>query len=237
MEHFSKYNKPNKKIIYEYLIPIAIQIVIFLILVFMHRVVKLGDNIQNPEVVNGSISSPTVGRLVYLIINPFLIATAIFFALRFNKKEKHIYTFICANVAGILLWQFLGEDFWHFSVGGIHFLTLETIEALPLVFVLIACLAFFALKKEKNWALWLILVVFSYNWLGHYLVEGFYPLVANSLPFYMWAIIISITICVPSSLFSIYLGVYASKDVKGHHLSSILTFATISILVMSIIHS
>ncbi|MCQ2792738.1 MAG: hypothetical protein MJ208_04385 [Bacilli bacterium] len=238
IEHFSRYNKPDKKILTEYLLPIAIQLGIFLILMLLHRfTVKAGFNIQEPESVNGMVSSPTVGRLVYLLINPFLIATAIYFALYFNKKKDDLLTFVFANASGILLWQFFGEDFWHFSINGIHFLTFETAEALPIMFILILLLVYFALKKEKNWGLWLILIVFSYNWMGRFITEGLYPFVSSVIPFYMWSLIIALTVCLLACLFSLYLGLYASKDKQARYLSSILTFASVSILIMNIIHS
>ena len=120
MEHFSRYNKPNKKIIFEYLLPILIQLAVFPVLMFIHNpVVRSGSLIQPAEEVCGAMSMPTVGRLVYLLIEPILIAVAIYFANYFDKKNKDIFCFICADVAGIILWQFLGEDFWHFSIGGI----------------------------------------------------------------------------------------------------------------------
>lgn len=238
MTHFSRYNKPDKKIITEYLLPIAIQLAIFPILMFIHNpIVKRGALIQTPEEVCGSMSTPTVGRLVYLIIAPILIGVAIYFANYFDKKKKDIFCFICADVAGIIIWQFLGEDFWHFSIGGIHFLTFETIQALPIVLINIALLIYFGFKKNKNWSLWLALIVFSYNWFGHYITEGLYPFVANSLSFHDWATIIAPSLCTPIILFSVYLGLFMSKDKKGRYLSSILTFASVSILLMSLIHA
>ena len=92
MEHFSRYNKPNKKIITEYLLSMVIQIAIFPILMYIHNpIVKLGTLIQTPEDVCGATSMPTVGRLVYLLIAPILVGVAIYFAIHFNKKKKDIY--------------------------------------------------------------------------------------------------------------------------------------------------
>ena len=104
--------------------------------IFPFRMLKKVDVlIQEPSMVGENLTNPTLGRLVFGIA---AIVLGLFFprtASKAAEKNKHYASSFLGFAAGILLWQFIGEISWHYSIVGVHFVPFESVTTFP-----VACL-------------------------------------------------------------------------------------------------
>ena len=101
--------------------------------------------VEDPSQVGDVQTKPTVGRLAFGITAQILWFVFTFVASIAAKKEKDYLSSFFGFAAGILLWQFVGEISWHYSVGEVHFVPLENVTVLP-----IACLFIMLLIYGKR---------------------------------------------------------------------------------------
>ena len=136
--------------------------------------------------VGENLTSPTVGRLAFGII---VLVLWFFFSLVASnaaKKEKHYASSLFGFAAGILLWQFIGEISWHYSVGGVHFVPFESVTTFPIACLFILLLLYGKKHHSFDWGIWCMLLSFAFNWMGHYVMEGTYPFVASFVGQHTW---------------------------------------------------
>lgn len=211
------------------------QYVVLIICLFLHRtIVALGGLIEVSEQVGGEISKPTAGRLIFA-----LCAAAAFFILSFlaseKSKEGKIFTsFILGAFAGTNLWQCIGEDLWHFSIGGEHFVTLESVSVLPLVIVFIASLLYFWRNNSLDWGIWCVVLAFAVNWLGHFVQLGTYPFFKWLCDETTWCMISGAGLGTILIIVSVYLEAKKAKTEKQTILTAILCYYATAILAFGI---
>lgn len=226
----------REQVLKEYLLPMLIEAIIFgLLMMLFNLFVKRGPLLQDVRLVGDETSSPTLGRLIYGILS--FIGFIVFSALASKEDEDKESTkpFWFGFVAGILLWQSLGEILWHFYVGGINFAPLENITSFP--FVIIILMIFIYGKKHHSFSfgIWCVFVTFMCNWLGHYISIGIYPFVESLISSRTWNVSMSI-IC--GGLFfitSIRYLLYRTKTKRGRHLASLFSFIALAIIFFGLI--
>ena len=136
--HSSHIRSTRRELLFEYLLPLLVEFLILAVcILFFSMVVKLGPMIEEPALVGEAQTKPTVGRLVFGIVALVLWFVFTFIGSKSAQKDKHFASSFLGFVAGILLWQFIGEISWHYSIGEVHFVPLESVTTLPL-----ACLLF-----------------------------------------------------------------------------------------------
>ena len=88
------------------------------------------------------MTKPTVGRPAFGIAALLIWFIFTFVASKSASKDKHYASSFFGFAAGILLWQFIGEISWHYSVGGVHFVPLESVTTFPLACLFIILLIY-----------------------------------------------------------------------------------------------
>lgn len=200
-----------------------------------HRLfIHMGKQIASPEMINGEMSDPTIGRMIYAFISFLLFVGLTVLASKLNKKGKEFLAFSSGVFAGIFLWQSIGEDAWHFSMNGMHFACLESIQVLPLVILFVLFMLYCAKHNSLDFGLWCSVLSFATNWLGHYILIGIYPIVMDVIDEKMWCKIIGIIIGILAFATGIFLGLKKSKTNKQMMLSSILTYYGVGVLMFGI---
>lgn len=118
----TKTKMTKKEFFLDYLLTIVLELVVlFGLMAFCSLFIGRGALLGTPELVGDELSSPTLGRLVYMLLSFILAFVLTVLASSFAKKDRDVPAFWCGFAAGILLWQAVGEEAWHFTVGGIHF--------------------------------------------------------------------------------------------------------------------
>lgn len=154
--------------------------VLFFVFVVANKNIALVGNV--PVVLQGDeLTNPNWMRLIYMII----CFPAIFFLLRWAEKIKVTkYAFGVAFVAGMMLWQAIGECSWHFGLwvgqgSEAVFVSFPRIEAVQGLFILVLVLPlfFYGLKKKCfSFVMKIFILTFLANWVGHYLTMGIAPM-------------------------------------------------------------
>lgn len=135
-----------------------------------------------PVVLNGDeYSDPSLFRLIYMILCFPAIVVLLIWA---GKIKQSRFAFWPAFIAGIMLWQAIGECSWHFGLwvgplGEAVFVSFPRIEAVQGLFILILVLPLFILclkKKCLSFVLRIFILTFISNWIGHYLTMGLSPM-------------------------------------------------------------
>lgn len=235
MPHLSvKLNK--REIATDYLLSILLELIGLAALMFFCALfIYKGSLIGEEQLVGNEMSSPTVGRLIYLFLSFFLGLALGVAAHRYEKKNKTRISFWCGFCSGIFLWQAVGEEAWHFSVNGIHFVQLESISAFPLVILFVLMIAYGYRFHSFDWGIWCTIISFACNWLGHYVTIGIYPFVAGLIESHGWNVY-SGSICGGVMLaVSIRYLLRHGDTLKGRLFASLLTFIAIGIVSLSII--
>lgn len=225
----------KREIIREYVLPFLGMFVVLGVCIFLHRnFISLGAILGPEEMVGEEMSSPTMGRLFFAVFSflGFAVLTAISHDI--GKRGKVFPSFWCAMFAGTFLWQSIGEDLWHFTVDGVHFVQLESISVLPFA-ILFGMLLFYILRHEAlGWGIQCTLLSFACNWLGHYILLGVYPLVSSLIDVNAWCKLVGIGAGSILTILGVYLGVCKSRNTKERLLSVILTYYGVAVLVFGI---
>ena len=231
IDNFTKFHKPEKKLVLWLLLALAIEVIAFGLVVPLHSVFShMGPLLQARVDVAGEMSEPTVGRLVFGIVTFVLGITVIPIANLLNKKDKDIFGFGLAFLSGVLLWQSIGECLWHFQIGGVQLVRIESIQSFPLVIVFTILLIVCGLFFNKNFALWIAVLSFACNWLGHYITIGLYPLVSSGVDWKVWAYTMSGVIGGVATLVGLMLSLFFPKNKKGVYLASMLLFIGLGVI-------
>lgn len=231
LENFTRIHKPEKKFVIWLLLALLFQVVAFGITVPLHSVFShMGPLLQECVDVAGETSEPTVGRLVFGLVMFTLGIGSPFLAHYFNKKGKDLIGFGLAFLSGILLWQSIGECFWHFRIGGVQLVRIESIQSLPLVIVFTVILIVAGFFKDKNFPLWICVLSFACNWLGHYITLGLYPIVSSGVDWKLWAYTMSGVIGGLATIGGLILSLFCPKTKKGVYLGSMLLFIGLGVI-------
>ena len=205
---------------------------------FLHRsTVSLGRMLQKPELLYGELTKPTLGRLVFAITAALLSLLFTALASQQAKRGKNYAPFILGTFAGTFLWQSIGEDLWHFSLGGVHFVQLESISVLPLVLTFVIALLYCAKQNTLDWGVWCAVLSFAVNWLGHYVLEGIFPLFSGLCTEGQWCRWTGLLLGSVLLLTGLVLGIKKSKMPRQWMLSAILCYYATALLVFGLIES
>ena len=180
-------------------------------------------------------TNPTLGRLVFGISALVLWLVLTFMASQSAKKDKHYTPSFLGFVAGILLWQAISEISWHYSIGGVHFVPLESITTFPLACLFILLLVYGKKHHSFDWGVWCMLLSFAFNWMGHYVMEGTYPFVASMIDQRTWYVATSLVSGVCGLICSIAFLLFRAKTRRGRLLASMLTYISISVIALGIL--
>lgn len=231
IENFTRFHKPEKKLVICLLIAILIEVIAFGITVpLQSAIVHKGALLQAQVDVAGEMSEPTVGRLVFGIVTFILGLVLIPVANLLNKKDKEMFGFGIAFLCGVLLWQSIGECLWHFQIGGVQICRIESIQSLPMVIVFAILLVVSGLFFDKNFALWVVVLSFACNWLGHYITIGLYPIVSSGVDWKLWAYTMSGVVGGIATVLGLLLSLFFCKTKRGVQLASMLLFIGIGVM-------
>jgi len=229
-EYSRRIRSTKKELVTEYLIPLVIEFIILALCIaafgfFMNK----GPLLQAPEPVGEEMSKPTVGRLVFGVLALVLWYVLSVVASKAAGKGRDFVSSYAGFAAGIFLWQAIGEISWHFSIGGVHFVPFESVTTFPL-----ACLFFLLMiygKKHHSfdWGVWVMLLSFAFNWMGHYVMEGTYPFVASLIDQHSWYLRASAVTGAHGFVFSILYLLFRAKTRRGRILASMMTYISIGV--------
>lgn len=215
-----------------------VQFAILGVCMFLHQSsVPLGRMLDRSELVSGAMSKPTLGRLVYALAAALLFFIFTALASGQAKRGKNYAPFILGTFAGTFLWQAIGEDLWHFSVDGVHFVRLESVSVLPLIVLFFLTLVRCAKHNSADWGMWCMVLSFSVNWLGHYVLEGIYPLFASLCTEAQWYKGTGILLGSALLLTGLILGIRKAKTPKQWMLSAVLCYYATAVLAFGFIES
>ncbi len=215
----------------EYLLPLLLEAVILGVFILVFKlVVDLGPLVDEVRIIENEATSPTLGRLIYGIFSffGFLVFTKL--SISTYKKENVICSFYCGFIAGMLLWQAVGEIAWHFSVGGINFVQLESVAVLPFAVLFLMLLIYAVKLRSFMWGVLTMLLSFAANWYGHYVSLGFYPFVKDFLSERTWNVGVSLIAGIPFFAYSVYYLLFKANDVKTRLLASLMTFIALGVI-------
>ena len=221
MKAFENYSthirSTRRELLFEYFLPLLGEFLILAVCMLSFTLfVKLGPTIGSPAPVGDEQTKPTVGRLAFGVAALALWFVFTFIASRAAKKDRHYASSFFGFAAGILLWQFIGEISWHYSVGGVHFVPFD--------------------KKHHSfdWGVWCMLLSFAFNWMGHYVMEGTYPFVASMVDQHTWYVGASLTAGGCGLIYSIVFLLFRVKTRRGRLLASMLTYISIGVIAFGL---
>lgn len=236
LENYSRHIRSTPREIFcEYFLPLMAEFVLLVLCIFPFRLFKKIDSlIQEPALVGGQMTNPTVGRLAFGILAIVLWFVLSFFASKAAKKDKHFASSFMGFAAGILLWQFIGEISWHFSVDGVHFVPFESVTTFPIACLFILLLIYGKKNHSFDWGIWCMLLSFAFNWMGHYVMEGTYPFVAGMVDKHLWYTIASAVAGTCGLIYSIIFLLFRVKTRRGRILASMLTYISIGVIAFGL---
>ena len=150
MKAFENYSthirSTRRELLFEYFLPLLAEFLILVLCIVPFRLLKaLGPLIEEPALVGEEQTKPTVGRLAFGVAALAQWFVFTFVASRAAKKDRHYASSFFGFAAGILLWQFIGEISWHYSVGGVHFVPFESVTTFP-----VACMFILLLMVDQH---------------------------------------------------------------------------------------
>ncbi len=223
------------ELLMEYFLPLAAEFLILILCILPFRVLKvLGPLIEEPSLVGRELTKPTAGRLAFGILAIVLWLAFSYAASRAADKDKHYTSSFLGFAAGILLWQFIGEISWHYSIGGVHFVPFESVTTFPLACLFILLMIYGKRHHSFDWGVWCMLLSFAFNWMGHYVMEGTYPFVASLIDQHTWYIGTSAVSGVCGFVFSILFLLFRVKTRRGRILASMLTYISIGVFAFGL---
>ncbi len=225
----------KKQLFREYLIPLLLEYLIMGVLIFCHRTIRnFGVLLAEPKLVGDEMSSPTMGRFVYAVVSFLLFAVFTKLGSNAAKKDKDLCSFWFGFTAGVLLWQSVGESFWHFAVGGINFVVLENITSFPLAVLFVMLMIYGKRHHSFDWGVWCMLLSFACNWIGHYITIGIYPFVEPYIASRPWNVWVSVIFGGLLTIYSFQFLLFRAKTTKGRMLASMMTYIALAIIFFGI---
>ncbi len=226
----------RRELMLEYFLPLVSEFLILILCIIPFSFFKsVGPLIEEPSLVGLELTKPTAGRLAYGILAIVLWLVFSYAASRSANKNKHFASSFFGFAAGILLWQFIGEISWHYSIGGVHFVPFESITTFPVACLFILLLFYGKRHHSFDWGVWCMLLSFAFNWMGHYVMEGTYPFVASFIDQHTWYICASVISGVCGFVFSIIFLLFRVKTRRGRILASMLTYISIGVFAFGLI--
>lgn len=188
-------NSGNK--IKDYVIPMLLQFFALVLFMTMHRLsVGRGALLLERVQVGDEMSSPTLGRMLYMLFAFVMFFVTAYFANKISKTDSRKCTFASFGLgiaSGTFLWQALGEDSWHFGFQTENGLAnMSQLESIPVVFILVVFLIFLAYVVKQNtlsFGVGVTVCSFLCNWLGHYVSTATYTFVQAALEEKIWFMI------------------------------------------------
>ena len=240
MKGFEEYSKhirsTPKEIGREYFLPLLAEFGILILCMFSFSLfVKLGHMIQEPSLVGDDLTSPTVGRLAFGLFVLVLWLVFSWLASNAAKKDKHYSSSFLGFAAGILLWQFIGEISWHYSIGGVHFVPFESVTTFPLACLFILLMLYGKKHHSFDWGIWCMLLSFAFNWMGHYVMEGTYPFVASLVDQHTWYVGASLVSGICGLVYSIVFLLFRVRTRRGRILASMMTYISLGVIAFGLI--
>ena len=224
------------KVLKEYVLPFLGQYVVLIICMVLHRLfVGQGSLIAEAELVGDEMSSPTVGRLIYAILSFTMFVVLTILSSGQAKKGKEILPFWLGMFAGTFLWQSIGEDLWHFTLDGVHFVQLESITVFPFAILFILFLVYVLRNHSLDWGVLCVVLSFACNWMGHYVMLGTYPFVSEFVEPAVWYRSVGCCVGVATLLIGLYCGIKKADTRKKRLLSAILSYIAVAVIVFGII--
>jgi hypothetical protein len=219
----------------EGLLPFGIQLVllVFVILFFLYvianpanpRLPNAPDLVVDGEVIN----DPNIVRFVFMILTFFIIPGLVFFA---SRSQNIFVTFWLSLIAGIMMWQGLGECSWHFGFAQgssvIFMPAIEGRQGTALFFFLMPVLVYFCCRKDTPFFMKVFLLTFLGNWAGHWLLLGIGSFFPTDWAFNgeVWQKVFSCGVALPLSFYILYLLFFKAKTTQDRLLASLLLYAT-----------
>ena len=172
LENYSKHVRSTpKELGREYFLPLIVEFgILILCIIPFFLFVKIGSMVQEPSLVGDDLTKPTAGRLAFGLIALVLWFVFSWAASKAAKKDRHYASSFLGFAAGILLWQFIGEISWHFSIGGVHFVPFESVTTFPIACMFILLMLYGKKHHSFDWGIWCMLLSFAFNWMGHYVM-------------------------------------------------------------------
>ena len=236
-ENYSKHIRSTpKEIGREYFLPLLAEFGILIVCMAAFSLfVKLGPLVQAPSLVGDDLTSPTVGRLAFGIIVLVLWFVFSWLASNAAKKDKHYASSFLGFTAGILLWQFIGEISWHYSIGGVHFVPFESVTTFPVACLFILLMLYGKKHHSFDWGIWCMLLSFAFNWMGHYVMEGTYPFVASLVDQHTWYVRASLVSGICGFVYSIIFLLFRVRTRRGRILASMITYISIGVTAFGLL--
>ena len=236
-KNYSKHIRSTpKELLYEYFLPLLAEFLILILCILPFRFLKgLGPMLEEPAMVGDAQTMPTAGRLTFGIIALALWFAFTLLASKAAKKDKHYTSSFLGFTAGILLWQFIGEISWHYSIGGVHFVPFESVTTFPLACLFILLMIYGKMNHSFDWGVWCMMLSFAFNWMGHYVMEGTYPFVASLVDQHAWYLGASAVAGVCGFIYSIIFLLFRAKTRRGRILASMMTYISIGVLAFGLI--
>lgn len=220
----------------DYILSIFLELaVLFGLIFFCAAFIDKGQFVCEQKMIGSEMCSPTLGRLIYLFLSFALAITFGALSSFFARKSNDLPSFWFAFSAGILLWQSVGEEAWHFSVGNINFVQLESIASFPLVILFIGLLIYGCKFKSFDFGIFCVLISFACNWLGHYITVGIYPFFERLTDAHTWNVLAGSIGGGIVFILSIIFLIKNSDSRRGRLLASVMTYISIGIAALSII--
>jgi len=219
-----------------YVLPFLIQFGVLGVCIPLHRIfIRIGPSLGIPEMIGMELTDPTAGRLAYAVLSAVAFVVLTLLA---SKKAVNggVYApFVLGMFAGTFLWQSIGEDLWHFSVAGVHFVSPESIAVLPLVILFCLAMVYFRKRGALDWGVWCAVLAFAVNWLGHYVLLGIYPLVGGMFEINAWCRGVGIALGCTLLAVSLLLGPRKEKAPKERMLLAILGYYAVAVLAFGMV--
>jgi len=234
-DYSTQIRSTGRELLLEYFLPLLGEFLILAVCMLAFSLfLKLGPMIEAPALVGQEQTKPTVGRLAFGVVALVLWFVFTFAASKSAKKDKHYASSFLGFAAGILLWQFIGEISWHYSVGGVHFVPFESVTTFPIACLFILLLIYGKKHHSFDWGVWCMLLSFAFNWMGHYVMEGTYPFVASMVDQHTWYVDASLVSGVCGLVYSIVFLLFRAKTRRGRLLASMLTYISIAVIAFGI---
>ena len=228
----------GRELVMEYFLPLVSEFLILILCIIPFRIAKtLGPLLEEPALVGSELTKPTAGRLAYGILAIVLWFVFSYVASRAAGRDKDYASSFFGFTAGILLWQFIGEVSWHYSIGGIHFVPFESITTFPVACLFILLMIYGKKHHSFDWGIWCMLLSFAFNWMGHYVMEGTYPFVASNIDQHVWYLCTSVIAGVCGLVYSIIYLLFRAKTRRGRILASMITYISIGVLAYGLMES
>lgn len=227
--------KKDRPLLKDFFVPLLIMLGItgIGIALFMFSIGK-GGNIAPVVAVGDEMTKPTVGRIVYLIASLIAFVVCAVLAEKYASKGRLYAAFYTGFIAGMLLWQGIGEASWHFgyTVGESfdNFFRLESPGALWLVLAFALLTGYLMRKKCLGFGVLSTLCSFLCNWFGHFVSEGTYPLVAASMDASRWYAVSGLSVGIVLSAAAVWLALRRFRTTRGRLLCSMLLYIGISVI-------